>query len=84
MPEKAENFEASLSASRGERVQVRRLSRVRPPPPQIESTCGRSYGRRARARILGDSGRRRIRHTDMRRLRRRESQSSPCRWESMA
>jgi hypothetical protein len=49
-----------------------------PPHHRIESICGCSYGRRARACILGDSGRRRIRHTDMRRLRRREAQSSPC------
>jgi hypothetical protein len=63
----------SPTASRGGRVRVRRHSPVRPPHHRIESTCGRRYGRRARARTPGDSGRRCIRHNDTRRLQRREA-----------
>jgi hypothetical protein len=70
---KTDIFLNSLSGPRGERVRVRRHSRVPPPHHRIESTCGHNYGRRALACILRDSGRRRIRHTDMRRLRRLEA-----------
>jgi hypothetical protein len=73
-----------MSASRGERVRVRRHSLIRPARHLIESTCGHSYGHRARARILGDSGKRCIRHTDMQRLQHRESQSSLVQQESRA